>query len=50
MDERVDHWSGVGSTPVGLCAQAWRRKTDPSGADSSVDVKPVKSSPIVFGS
>ena len=44
------HCSGVGSTPVGLCAHACSKITERSGAFLSASVKPWKSSPTVVGS
>ena len=41
----LSHCSGVGSTPVGLCAQAWNRKMEPGGAERTSDTRPEKSSP-----
>ena len=36
------HWSGVGSTPVGLCAQACNNTTAPEGAPLRSSIKPVQ--------
>ena len=41
------HCSGVGSTPVGLCAHAWSRKMEPDGAASRSFMNPSKSNVFV---
>mmetsp|Transcript_35709 Transcript_35709/g.93336 ORF Transcript_35709/g.93336 Transcript_35709/m.93336 type:complete len:305 (+) Transcript_35709:438-1352(+) len=43
------HWSAVGSTPVGLCAQACRTTEAPLGAAFKSSQKPVKSRPLSAG-
>lgn len=43
------HWSGVGSQPVGLWAQAWRIITEPFGAFLKSSSMPSKSMPLVWG-
>src|SRR2546421_9585398 len=42
------HWDSVGSTPVGLWAQACRRMMLPRGADLIAESMPSKSRPLVL--
>lgn len=42
------HCSGVGSTPVGLCAHACRTMIDPDAAASKEDNIPSISRPLVW--
>src|SRR5882757_5193923 len=42
------HWSGEGSTPVGLWAQACRRMMEPSAAAFRVESRPSQSSILVL--
>ncbi|KAH3668697.1 hypothetical protein OGAPHI_002451 [Ogataea philodendri] len=46
----LSHWSGVGSSPVGLCAVACNRNTDPCGAFLIASRNPSRSSDLVFAS
>ena len=50
LEEIARHWCSVGSTPVGLCAQAWSRKIEPDGALSRSPMNPSKSNVFVFQS
>lgn len=43
------HWDCVGSMPVGLWAQAWRRIIEPGGAEERVESRPAMSRDLVAG-